>query len=94
MVIIIIEVNIFVSLGSGHNRKQEMRIKEWVSLSYRTQAPDRYFNPMSQQKRMNSRNNNFATQEKNLYKAYLPKHSASPPTPPDYCELQEVIISL
>ncbi len=85
-------MNIFVSLNSGHNRKQEMRIK--VSQSYRTQTPDRYFNPMSQQKWMNSRNNNFATQEKNLYKAYLPKHSASPPTPPDYCELQEVIISL
>ncbi len=90
MVIIIIEVNIFVSLGSRNSRKQEMRIKEWMSQSYQSQTPDRYFNSMFQQKRMNSRNNNFATQEEKLYKTFLPKHSASPPTSPDYCELQLV----
>ncbi len=58
-----------------------------MSQSYQTQTPDRYFNPMYQQKRMNSRNNIFKTQEEKLYKTFLPKHSASPPTPPDYCEL-------
>ncbi len=65
----------FVSLGSRNGRKQEMRIKEWMSQSYQTQIPDHYFNPISQQKRMNSRNNNFATQEEKLYKTFLPKHS-------------------
>ncbi len=55
--------------------------------SYQTQTPDRYVNQMSQQKQMNSRNNDFETQQENLYKTFHSKHIASPTTPPDYCEL-------
>ncbi len=68
-------------LYSGHDRKQEKRVKERMSQSYQTKVPSHYVDQISQQQQIDS----VTTQEENAYKKYHPKHFASPTTP-DECE--------
>ncbi len=72
-------------LYSGHDRKQEKRVKETMSQSHQTKAPSHYVDQISQQQQMDSGKNYVTTQEENAYKKYHPKHFASPTTP-DECE--------
>ncbi len=79
------------TLYSGHDRKQEKRVKERMSQSHQTKAPSHYVDQISQQQQMDSGKNYVTTQEENAYQKYHPKHFASSMTQPDVCEFSEVL---